>query len=215
MVLHSGTLFGPGFRHIVQALPDTSWLQGMSGYGPGQAQMCGPADTSAGQDSVGQHIGEHSGRDGRIEPASAEYSGESPILHVARESVHRRTLALDQVTSGPEFGIEIDMVESTVDGAALDPFRLQLSPEYLTRKVTALLAGGDPVNRERRVVDQAHLLKSIEYGINRGLGHFLGLECLVKLLSSASPGSQLAQCDGACHRLNIGIKILGSWRWLP
>jgi hypothetical protein len=103
------------------------------------------------------------------------------------------------------------MVERAVDLAALDSFCSQLSPEYSTRKVAALLAGGDPVSCKRRVIDQAHLFESIEHGINRSPGHLFGLECLVKLMSGTRSGSQLAQCDGTGHRLNIGVNLLG-WR---
>jgi hypothetical protein len=78
--------------------------------------------------------------------------------------------------------------------------------------MATLLVGPDPVNCERGVVDQTHLFKSIKYGIYRGLRHLLGLECLVKLVSSASSDSQLAQYDATGHRLDIGVDILGSRR---
>ena len=86
---------------------------------------------------------------------------------------------------------------------------MQLSPEHMTGKVAALLARGDPVHCKRGVVDQTHLFKSIQHDINRGSGHVLGLECLVKLMSSAGSDSQLAQCDGTGHRFDIGVDIPG------
>jgi len=103
------------------------------------------------------------------------------------------------------------MVERAVDRASLDSFGLQFSPEHLTRKVAALLAGGDPVNCERGIVYQTHLFESIEYRINRSLGHLLSLERLVKLVSGARSGSQLAQRDRTGHRLSIGVYVLRLW----
>jgi hypothetical protein len=100
------------------------------------------------------------------------------------------------------------MVQRIIDLAALDSFRLQLSPECSTGKVATLLAGGDPANCKRGVVDQAYLFETIKYYIDRGWRHILVLKCLVKLLSGASLGSQLAQCDGAGYGFDIGVDIL-------
>ena len=102
------------------------------------------------------------------------------------------------------------LVERAVDVAALDSFRLQLSPEKATRQVAALLARGDPVHCKRGVVHQSDFLESIEHSIDHTFGHILGLQCLVKLVSGASFGGQLAQRDGTGHRLDVGINIIGS-----
>jgi hypothetical protein len=76
--------------------------------------------------------------------------------------------------------------------------------------VAALLTGRDPVRCKCGVIHQSDLFKSIEYCIDHIFGHILGLECLAKLVSRAGSGSQLAERDGAGHRLDIGINIIGS-----
>ena len=75
-------------------------------------------------------------------------------------------------------------------------------------QVAALLARSDPIHCKRGVVHQSDFLESIEHSIDHTFGHVLSLQCLVKLISGASSSGQLAERDGAGHRLGIGIDII-------